>query len=86
MPSPYFDAEVDKSPLGTGREATAQVPTQVPSAAALISFDLDVPAKSSRSGCILRVITRILPAKNIRKSCLWNLDAKLPRFTFGKVP
>ncbi len=64
-----FDAKTDKSSPGTGREAAASVPMEVPSAAGLISFDLFVPAKSSRSGCILRVITRALPAKNFRKRC-----------------
>ena len=59
--------------------------TQVPSAAALISLDLFVPTKPSRSGDILRVITRILPAKNSRKHFLWILGAEVPRFTFGRV-
>src|SRR5262249_25855181 len=68
-----------------GRGAAAISPTQVPSAAPLISFDRDVPAKSSRSGDILSVITRILPAKNSRKLFLWKLDAEVPRFTFGRI-
>ncbi len=73
-----------------GREAAAISPTRVPSAGALISFDPDVPAKSSRSGDILRVITRTLPAKNSRKRFLWKrflwkLDAEIPRFAFGRV-
>src|SRR6202012_4657154 len=54
-----------------GRVAAATPPTSIPSAAALISFDLVVPVKSSRSGDILSVITRILPAKNSRNRCLW---------------
>jgi hypothetical protein len=68
-----------------GREAVASVPTRVPPAAALISFDPFVPAKSSRSGDILRVITRILPAKNSRICFLWISDAEVPRFTFWGV-
>jgi hypothetical protein len=81
----YFDARFDKSSPGIGREAEASRPTQVPSAAALISFDLDVPAKSSRSGDILRPITRTLPAKNSRKRFLWISGAEVRRFTFGRV-
>jgi hypothetical protein len=65
-PSQYFDSKDDKSSPEQGREAAAKSPTRVPSAASLISFDRDVPAKSSRSGDILSVITRILPAKNSR--------------------
>jgi len=81
----YFDAGFDKSSPGTRREAVAVWPTRVPSAAALISFDLFVPAKSSRSGDILRPITRLLPAKNSRKHFLWISDAEVPRFTSGRV-
>ncbi len=83
--SHYLDASFDKSSPGTGREAGASEPTRVPSAAALRSFDLFVPAKSSRSGDILSAITRLLPAKNSRRHFLWISDAELPRFTSGRV-
>jgi hypothetical protein len=79
----YLDAKNDKSSPGTGEGRAAAIPpTRIPSAAALISFDPFVPAKSSRSGDILRAITKFLPAKNSRKQLSVDFRRRATAFYF----